>query len=100
MPAQVGGHPRAGATKASALARALVEEHGRAGLSRIKDLAEAEQREQDSSRSRRWPSPIVLRHYDLPPDEQRDHHRSGWSLYLERLALCVAGGDPGPDPNT
>jgi len=35
-----------------------------------------------------------------PPDEQRDHHRSGWSLYLERLALCVAGGDPGPDPNT
>jgi len=43
-----------------------VEEHGRAGLSRIKDLAEAEQREQDSSRSGRWPSPIVLRHYDLP----------------------------------
>jgi len=81
VPAQVGGHPRAGAPKASALARALVEEHGRAGLSRIKDLAEAEQREQDSSRSRRWPSPIVLRHY-LPPDEQRDHHRSGCSLYL------------------
>ncbi len=43
---------------------------------------------------------IVLRHYDLPPDEQRDHHRSGWNLYLERLAVRVAGGDPGPDPNT
>jgi len=62
----------------------VVEEHGRAGLSRIKDLAEAEQREQDSSRSGRWPSPIVLRHYDLPSGR----------------ALCVAGGDPGPDPNT
>jgi hypothetical protein len=35
-----------------------------------------------------------------PPDEQRDHHRSGWNLYLERLAVRVAGGDPGPDPNT
>jgi hypothetical protein len=43
---------------------------------------------------------IVLRHYDLPSDEQRDHHRSGWNLYLERLAVRVAGGDPGPDPNT
>jgi len=100
VPAQVGGHPRAGAPKASALARAPWWRSTGAGLSRIKDLAEAEQREQDSSRSRRWPSPIVLRHYDLPPDEHRDHHRSGCSLYLERLALCVAGGDPGPDPNT
>jgi len=33
--------------------RAVVEEHWHAGLSRIKDLAEAEQREQDSSRSGR-----------------------------------------------
>lgn len=33
--------------------RAVVEEHWRAGLSRIKELAEAEQREQDSGRSGR-----------------------------------------------
>ena len=33
--------------------RAVVEQHWRAGLSRIKDLAEAEQREQDSNRSGR-----------------------------------------------
>jgi uncharacterized protein YndB with AHSA1/START domain len=43
---------------------------------------------------------IVLRHYGLPTDEQREHHRSGWNLYLERLAVRVTGGDPGPDPNT
>jgi uncharacterized protein YndB with AHSA1/START domain len=43
---------------------------------------------------------VVLRHYDLPTDEQRDHHEDGWNLYLKRLAVRVAGGDPGPDPNT
>jgi uncharacterized protein YndB with AHSA1/START domain len=43
---------------------------------------------------------VVLRHYGLPTAEQYAHHRSGWSLYLDRLALRVAGGDPGPDPNT
>ncbi|MFL5909977.1 MAG: SRPBCC domain-containing protein [Mycobacteriales bacterium] len=43
---------------------------------------------------------VVLRHYDLPSDEQRDHHSSGWNLYLRRLTVRVAGGDPGPDPNT
>ena len=43
---------------------------------------------------------IVLRHYDLPTDGQRDHHRDGWSLYLQRLAVRLAGRDPGPDPNT
>jgi uncharacterized protein YndB with AHSA1/START domain len=41
---------------------------------------------------------VVLRHHDLP-DEQRDHHRGGWELYLHRLTVCVPGGDPGPDPN-
>jgi uncharacterized protein YndB with AHSA1/START domain len=43
---------------------------------------------------------VVLRHYDLPTDEQRDHHRAGWNLYLQRLGVSVAGSDAGPDPNT
>lgn len=43
---------------------------------------------------------VVLRHYDLPSDEQREHHRGGWEMYLGRLRTHVSGGDPGPDPNT
>jgi len=43
---------------------------------------------------------VVLRHYGLPDDDQREHHRKGWLLYLGRLDLRVQGGDPGPDPNT
>jgi uncharacterized protein YndB with AHSA1/START domain len=42
---------------------------------------------------------LVLRHYDLPSDEQRGHHRGGWEAYLGRLAVRAPGGDPGPDPN-
>jgi uncharacterized protein YndB with AHSA1/START domain len=42
---------------------------------------------------------VVLRHHDLPNDEQRSHHRLGWEMYLGRLAISVLGGDPGPDPN-
>jgi len=42
---------------------------------------------------------VVLRHHGLPDDEQRGHHRKGWELYLERLAVRASGGDPGPDPN-
>jgi uncharacterized protein YndB with AHSA1/START domain len=42
---------------------------------------------------------VVLRHYDLPTDEQRRHHRGGWEAYLGRLARRAAGQDPGPDPN-
>jgi len=42
---------------------------------------------------------VVLRHYDLPDDDQRAHHRAGWELYLDRLRIRVPGGDPGPDPN-
>jgi uncharacterized protein YndB with AHSA1/START domain len=42
---------------------------------------------------------LVLRHYDLPDEEQREHHRKGWDLYLSRLNLRIQGGDPGPDPN-
>lgn len=43
---------------------------------------------------------VVLRHHDLPDDEQTDHHRKGWELYLARLGTRAAGDDPGPDPNT
>lgn len=42
---------------------------------------------------------VVLRHYDLPDDQQRDHHYKGWAMYLDRLGIRVVGGDPGPDPN-
>ena len=42
---------------------------------------------------------VVLRHHDLPGQEQRSHHRKGWELYLGRLGQRIRGGDPGPDPN-
>jgi uncharacterized protein YndB with AHSA1/START domain len=42
---------------------------------------------------------VVMRHYDLPGDEQRDHHRKGCEMYLERLGVVMLGGEPGPDPN-
>lgn len=42
---------------------------------------------------------LVLRHHDLPTDEQLDHHRKGWEMYLDRLGIRIRGGDPGPDPN-
>ena len=43
---------------------------------------------------------VVLRHYGLPSDDQCEHHRKGWLIYLGRLDLRVQGHDPGPDPNT
>lgn len=42
---------------------------------------------------------VVLRHHDLPDDEQRQHHTTGWAMYFARLALLITGADPGPDPN-
>jgi uncharacterized protein YndB with AHSA1/START domain len=42
---------------------------------------------------------VVLRHHDLPGDQQRQHHSKGWELYLHRLGLRAQGDDPGPDPN-
>jgi uncharacterized protein YndB with AHSA1/START domain len=42
---------------------------------------------------------VVLRHHGLPDEPQLTHHREGWELYLGRLAVRVAGGDPGADPN-
>lgn len=40
---------------------------------------------------------IRLTHRDMPADHA-DVHRVGWEHYLARLAVCAAGGDPGPDP--
>lgn len=42
---------------------------------------------------------VVLQHHGLPDDAQRQHHSDGWEVYLARLELRLAGGDPGPDPN-
>ena len=42
---------------------------------------------------------VVLRHHDLPSAEQIEHHRQGWQLYLNRLALRATGTNPGPEPN-
>lgn len=41
---------------------------------------------------------VRLEHRDLP-EEARDKHVQGWDLYIQRLAIAAAGGDPGPDPN-
>jgi len=40
---------------------------------------------------------VRLRHLDLP-EGARAPHGEGWDLYLSRLAVAAAGGDPGPDP--
>jgi uncharacterized protein YndB with AHSA1/START domain len=42
---------------------------------------------------------VLLRHHDLPDEEQRRQHAMGWQLYLDRLEVRLTGGDPGPDPN-
>ena len=41
---------------------------------------------------------VRLRHSDLP-EQARELHGQGWGLYLARLEIAAAGGDPGPDPN-
>ncbi len=41
---------------------------------------------------------VRLRHLELPA-EAREIHGQGWDLYLGRLAVAAAGGDPGADPN-
>ena len=43
---------------------------------------------------------VRLVHRGLMTAEMRDQHRTGWELYLARLAVAAEGGDPGPDPNT
>jgi hypothetical protein len=42
---------------------------------------------------------VTVRHHDLPTDELREGHRVAWQTYLNRLAVRIAGGDPGPDPH-
>ena len=39
---------------------------------------------------------VRLVHRGLPPDAV-DDHGEGWQHYVERLAIAVSGGDPGPD---
>ena len=41
---------------------------------------------------------VELTHRDLPTEDDRRNHRSGWTHYLDRLAAAAPGGDPGPDP--
>jgi uncharacterized protein YndB with AHSA1/START domain len=41
---------------------------------------------------------VRLVHSNLPTDAARSAHGHGWDHYLSRLAVAVAGGDPGPDP--
>ena len=41
---------------------------------------------------------LRLRHLDLP-EQSLEIHGHGWDLYLGRLAVVAARGDPGPDPN-
>jgi uncharacterized protein YndB with AHSA1/START domain len=41
---------------------------------------------------------VTLRHYDLP-EEARPIHGQGWELFLGRLEIAAAGGDPGPAPD-
>jgi uncharacterized protein YndB with AHSA1/START domain len=43
---------------------------------------------------------LTLRHDDLPSPELVEGHRVAWGIYLTRLAVRVAGGDPGPDPHS
>lgn len=42
---------------------------------------------------------VTLTHRGIPTEDERLHHGEGWRLYLSRLAVVAAGGDPGPDPN-
>lgn len=41
---------------------------------------------------------VLLRHLGLPSQDVQDPHAEGWQLYLSRLTVRAAGGDPGPDP--
>jgi uncharacterized protein YndB with AHSA1/START domain len=43
---------------------------------------------------------LTLRHDGLPSPELVEGHRIAWQMYLPRLAVRIAGGDPGPDPHS
>lgn len=40
---------------------------------------------------------VRLTHRGLPAEDVAIH-RLGWEMYLPRLAIVAAGGDPGPEP--
>ena len=42
---------------------------------------------------------VRLVHRGLLTAAQRELHRDGWQLYLARLSVAAAGGEPGLDPN-
>jgi uncharacterized protein YndB with AHSA1/START domain len=42
---------------------------------------------------------VRLVHTGLPSPESAEAHGRGWDQYMPRLAIAVAGGDPGEDPN-
>jgi uncharacterized protein YndB with AHSA1/START domain len=42
---------------------------------------------------------VRLVHRGLKTPEMREQHHHGWELYVARLSVAAAGGDPGPDPN-
>jgi hypothetical protein len=39
-----------------------------------------------------------MTHSGLPDEAECASHEKGWAHYFGRLAVAVAGGDPGPDP--
>jgi hypothetical protein len=43
---------------------------------------------------------VTLRHDDRPAPELSDGHRVAGDTYPPRLAIAVAGGDPGADPHS
>jgi uncharacterized protein YndB with AHSA1/START domain len=42
---------------------------------------------------------LHLVHSGLPSAEAAEAHGYGWDLYMPRLAIAAAGGDPGPEPH-
>jgi uncharacterized protein YndB with AHSA1/START domain len=42
---------------------------------------------------------VRLVHRGITNRDAQAQHREGWDLYLSRLAIAAAGGDPGPEPN-
>jgi uncharacterized protein YndB with AHSA1/START domain len=43
---------------------------------------------------------LRLEHHGLAEETLRDGHLLAWQTYLDRLAIVVTGGDPGPDPHS
>jgi uncharacterized protein YndB with AHSA1/START domain len=39
---------------------------------------------------------VRIRHSGLPDEPAAEQHAGGWTMFLGRLAVVAAGGDPGP----